>query len=303
MVLTDREIKLHSYLQKIEYVPTIPIVVNQVLVELQKPDVDLDEVADIIMADQVLTLRIIRLINSAFWGLQHQVQSLKEAIVYLGLREVRNVVLTTWLVNVFVSKVAKFKIETFWEHSFGCALLCRLIARQIGYHDPDRAYLGGLLHDVGEVIFCQYFPEEFAQIVYLVENQMISFHEAEEKIMGINHTDIGIWLIDHWHLPHYLGEVIEKHHTPQEAEHEPDLVAIVNLADLFCRLRGLGYGFYEKLEVIFENEPAWQVLTNINSSLKDIDLEKFTLDLDDRVDEVKVAVQGIYSAETEVSAV
>lgn len=293
----NRKIRLESYIRRIEYIPTVPVVVNQVLTELENPNADLDEVAEIIMADQVLTLRILRLINSAFWGLKHQVQSLKEAIVYMGFKEIRNVVLTTWLVNAFVSKVAHIRIETLWEHSFGCALVSRLIARRIKYHNPEQAYLAGLLHDIGEVILCQYFAEEFAQVLQLAEEKMISLQEAEDEVLGINHTNIGRWMIEQWHLQKALAEVIEWHHDPRRASQDPELVAIANIADMFCRLRNIGYGYYERRQVVFKNEPAWKLLAAKNPKLTEIDLERFTIDLDDRVDEVQAAVGSIYSAQ------
>jgi putative nucleotidyltransferase with HDIG domain len=293
----NREMKINSYVERIESLPTIPVVVNQVLTELDNPNADLDEVAEIIMADQVLTLRIIRLINSAFWGLKHQVQSLKEAIVYMGFKEVRNVVLTTWLVNAFVSRVAKFRIETFWEHSFGCALVSRLIAKQVKYFNPEQAYLGGLLHDIGEVILCQYFAEEFSEVVAVAEREKIGLYDAEQKVMGITHSDFGGWLVQNWHLQRSLAEAVEAHHDPTMSKDEPELVAIINMADLFCRLRNMGLGFYEKLQIIFEKEPAWQILAARKPQLQEIDLERFTLDLDDRVDEVQAAVGSIYSSE------
>ncbi|MDZ7380094.1 MAG: HDOD domain-containing protein [candidate division KSB1 bacterium] len=291
----SREEKLRRYLAKVEYVPTIPTIVNQVLTELENPDANLNEVVEVLMADQVLTLRMIRLVNSAFWGLKHQVQSLKEAIVFMGLREVRNVVLSTWLVNAFVSKVARFRIEAFWEHSFGCGLVCQLLAKAVGYGQVDRAYLGGLLHDVGEVVLCQNFPEEFAQVVSLVNTQGYTYHAAEEEVMGINHTDFGQWLVEHWRLEQGLAEAASAHHDLSRAKEDPDLAALVHIADLFCRLKGLGYGHYECLQVYFLEDPAWRLLTSRHARLAELDLEKFSFDLEDRVEEVKAAVGTIYN--------
>ncbi len=291
----SREERLRWYLTKVEYVPTIPTIVNQVLTELENPEANLNEVVEVLMADQVLTLRMIRLVNSAFWGLKHQVQSLKEAIVFMGLREVRNVVLSTWLVNAFVSKVARFRIESFWEHSFGCGLVCQLLAKAIGYGQIDRAYLGGLLHDIGEVVLCQNFPEEFAQVVSLVEREGYTYHEAEEEVMGINHTDFGQWLMDHWNLEATLAEVASAHHEVTRAQQDPELAALVHLGDLFCRLKGLGYGNYERLQVCFPEDPGWLVVTKKRPRLAEMDLEKFSFDLDDRVEEVKAAVGSIYN--------
>lgn len=291
----SREERLRTYLAKIEYVPTIPTIVNRVLKELENPEVDLNEVVGILMADQVLTLRMIRLVNSAFWGRKHQAQSLKEAIVCMGLREVRNVVLSTWLVNAFVSKVARFRIETFWEHSFGCALVSQLLAKEMGFGQVDRAYLGGLLHDIGEVVICQNFPEEFAQVVALVEGEGFTYEQAEEQVLGINHTDFGQWLVDYWQLQPGLAEVARAHHDIPRASREPELVAIVHLADLFCRLKGLGYGQYERLQVYFAEDPGWLLLTGKKPRLAELDLERFSFDLDDRVEEVKAAVGSLYN--------
>jgi HD-like signal output (HDOD) protein len=216
---------------------------------------------------------------------------------------VRNVVLSTWLVNAFVSKVARFRIESFWEHSFGCALVSQLLAKAVGYGQVDRAYLGGLLHDIGEVVLCQNFPEEFAQVVALVATQGYTYEQAEDEVLGINHTDFGHWLVDYWRLEQGLAEVASGHHNLSRAVQEPELVAIVHIADLFCRLKGLGYGQYEALQVYFADDPAWKLLTARRPRLAQLDLERFSLDLDDHVEEVKAAVGNIYNNQPQRSTI
>jgi len=294
MRVHEKDILINTYIARAMPIPTLPSVVTRILELSSKPDVKVEEVADAILTDKVLTARMIRLVNSAFWGIRRRITSIREAIVYLGLHQIRSIVLTTSLFNSFPSKNPFFDIRRIWEHGLGVAMVSRRIAEIVGYDNSEKAYIGGLMHDIGEVVLSQYSLKEFEEVIEVVKNERISFYDAENSVIGVNHTDFAEWFGEHWGFSEDYVEVIAKHHSLEEAEVNPPLVAIVVLADLLCRVRGLDYGFEENMEIVLKDELAWKILVDYNPDLAQIDLVRFTLDLDALVAEVKTIVKDIY---------
>ena len=299
MELNEKKQIVESYITKARPMPTLPEAVVRILRLSNSPDVEVEDIADAILMDKVLTARMIRLVNSAFWGIQRHIDSIREAIIYLGLHQIQSIVLTTSLFNTFQSRNPLFRISAIWEHGLGCALICRIISQKLNFPDPEQAYLAGLMHDIGEVVLSQFDVEKFNEVVELVENKKMTFFEAENELIGINHTDFGEWFREQWGFSEELAEVIMTHHDLEKATINPQLVAIVVVADLFCRVRGLDYGHAESLRISFKDEIAWEKLSEINSDLNHIDLERFTLDLDGMVDEVKQVVEEVYRSKHE----
>lgn len=122
MITCTRQEVLDDYLSKIEDIPTLPYIVIQLFNKIHQPDPKVGELADLIMMDQILTTKMIRLVNSSYWGLNRQITSVKETIVYLGMREISNLVYSVTLTNTFERDAPLMERVRFWEHSFGCAL-------------------------------------------------------------------------------------------------------------------------------------------------------------------------------------
>jgi HD-like signal output (HDOD) protein len=173
-------------------------------------------------------------------------------------------------------------------------MISRDIAKKIGFTDLENAYLAGLMHDIGEVVLSQFDVKIFDDVIKLVQTENIPFYEAESRILGINHTDFSDWFKEQWGFSDELAEVISLHHSLEKAEINPQLVSIVVLANLFCKIRGLDYGYEQAMQISFKDEPAWRRLSDMNPDLNKIDLERFTLDLDGVVDEVKKVVSQVY---------
>ena len=182
MEQADKKTLLEAYIARATPMPTLPEAVIQVLQLSDNPDVRVEDVADAIMKDKVLTARMIRLINSAYWGLRREVKTVRETIVYLGIQQIRNIVLTTSLFNTFKPANGHFKITSIWEHGMGCAMISKILAEKVGFADLEAAYLGGLLHDIGEVVLSQFSFKEFDEVVDLVDKEHISFYEAENRV-------------------------------------------------------------------------------------------------------------------------
>lgn len=287
--------KAEQMVEKVDDLPTIPAVATQVLQLLDQPDVQVEEVADLMLSDQVMTARVMKMINSPVYKPGHQITSLKRALVYLGLRHIREVALTTSFISAFDDASGAFEIATFWEHSFGVGMVSKIIAEKIGYIDLERAYIAGVIHDIGEVFLSNYLRDEFRQVLDGIKDKPIKLVDAEARHFGTTHCEIGLCMARKWNFPESYCEVIACHHAPTEATIDPVLCAIVNLADLFYSVRELNYGGWVSFNL--NEEPSWQILKTMSPSLVQLDVERFCYELDDAIPDVKNLVTAIFNSQ------
>jgi len=182
----------------------------------------------------------------------------------------------------------------FWEHSLGCALVCRHLARSIRLPDPGKAYLAGLLHDLGIIVNLWVIPHEFRTAFDLAKAEGIPLHEAEGRSLGFTHCDSGRLLAESWGLPFDLIEVVTYHHAPDRSLQNAELVSLVHIADLLCRMSGLNYGYTEERQVDLFEDSGFALLAEGSTSLKEFDWARFTFEVDSYIDEVHGLVRTIY---------
>ena len=225
--------------QHIGDLPTLPHVVSQVLEKTRNNDTNLEEVVNLIATDQALVSTYLRLVNSAFYGFSRRITTLKQAITLLGFRSVRNVVVNAGVAGVFRKRTFNNHYRhRLWDHSVCVAVAARTVAEKTGYKAKEEAFTAGLLHDIGKVVIDQYAPKDSATIMQMVEKGRDS-RAAEEEVLGVDHTKIGSWIAERWHLPKTLCWVIEHHHEPlaEDAPGDKDLVRIVAVANTLSYLR------------------------------------------------------------------
>ncbi|MSM39780.1 MAG: HDOD domain-containing protein [Geobacter sp.] len=286
--------KAQEMVEKISDLPTIPIVASKVLELLDKPDVELEEVADMILTDQVLAARVIKIVNSPLYRSSQEIKSVKRALVYLGFRHIRELALTCSFIEAFQGKDGAFDVMTFWEHSFGVGIVAKIIAQRARYIDTEKAYLAGIIHDIGEVFLSYYYQKDFQRILQEIKSTPYKLVDAEDRFWGTNHSYIGVAIAQKWNFPPEYCEVIAHHHEPELATIDPNLVAIVNLADLFCSVRQLDYGGREWVSFNLAEEKAWDILKKFAPHMAKLDVERFCYELDDRVPEVQDLVKSIF---------
>ncbi|MHB8122257.1 MAG: HDOD domain-containing protein [Desulfuromonadaceae bacterium] len=279
----------------VDDLPTIPIVATKVLQLLDDPDVSVEEIADLMLSDQVMTARVMKLINSPVYKPTQEITSLKRALVYLGLRHVRELALTTSVINAFDGTSGALELNAFWEHSFGVGMVSKIIAQKIGYQDLEKAYIAGIIHDLGEVFLSNFLREPFLEVLEHIKVHPVKLVDAEAELLGTTHCEIGLCMARKWNFPDAYCDVIAYHHNPGEATVDPILCAIVNLADLFCTVRELNYGGREWISFNLSDEEAWAILKNESPAFADMDVERFCYELDDAIPDVKALVASIFT--------
>ena len=170
-------------LDRIKEIPTLPTIVFELNKYLQDPDTSIKTVCDTIEKDQAITLKILKLVNSAFYGFKSKISDLRNAIVLLGYNAVRNAIVSLSIISSFSKRVTliDFDISQFWKHSLAVAVTSKNIAQLSKKESPDNCFVGGLLHDIGKVILAQYFHDLFEKVWTTLQDEHISFYEAEQK--------------------------------------------------------------------------------------------------------------------------
>lgn len=283
---------------KIDDLPTIPIVATQVLQLLDDPDVNVDKVADLMLTDQIMTARVMKMVNSPIYRPSHEITSLKRALVYLGIRHIKEIALTSSFISAFEDKGGVIDLSTFWAHAFGVGMVSKIIAEKLRYPDTEKAYLAGIIHDIGEVVLSYYHADAFSKILTTIRERPLRLIDLEQEVFQTTHSEIGYCIAEKWNFPEAYREVILYHHTPREATSDPVLCSIVNLADLFCSVRDLYYGDNAWASFNLSEEEGWAILKEHHPNLAHFDVERFCYELDDAVPDVKDLVTSIFSKNT-----
>jgi HD-like signal output (HDOD) protein len=240
--------------------PTLPATVLRITELINNPKSSARDISRVITDDQVLTARLLRLVNSSFYGFPQRISTVTGAIVLLGFDAIKSMLMTTSIFDLFLTKdrAAKQRIERLWDHSLGCAIGAKVIGAYLRHDKLEELFVAGLLHDIGKVIEILSFPDEFASISALIKKDGILIAEAENQILGFTHADIGKLLAEKWNLSHKLVSVIAFHHHAELPDRFAQEIAIVHLADIICRSMDLGSGGDNKVPPL--NERAWGAL-------------------------------------------
>ena len=286
---------IRERVQRIEAMPAIPAVFLPLLNMLSDPakDVALEEVVRLISYDNSIAAQCMRVASSPLFGLTHAPTSIKSAVISLGLRRVETILLTCCLGQAFPAKKWALDPVVFWRNSMGCALVCRKFSEKLRAGDAETAYMAGLLHDIGFMVNCLAFAQEFQLAMTSAVREEVTLDTAELATMGFTHCDTGRALAEKWDLSKDLVEVIAHHHAVEQSHSAQPLVALVHLSDLLCRMRGLGYGYYERQRVDLISDPAWSVLLKAHPKLREVDLVRFTFELDEAVAEIHELVSAV----------
>ena len=231
--------ELQSKIENISNLPTLPTVVIKVMKIVNDPSTSASDVAFVVGQDISLSAKILRLANSAFYGIPKAVTNLNNAVVILGLKVINTIVLSLTIFDMFPKdrKTPLFNRTAFWRHCTSCGLICKFLSARLKkfiLFDSEDAFCAGLLHDIGKIVMEQYLHDDFRNALKFARQKKIPFFEAEIKTLGYSHTDVADWLTSQWQLPSQLLAPIIYHHTPKDTQEYLDIVALCHVADYLC---------------------------------------------------------------------
>jgi putative nucleotidyltransferase with HDIG domain len=287
---------LCSRMREVDRLPAMPAILRPALQYMLQPvdSVDVARLSEMIAGDVSLAAQCLHMANSALYSRVNHIESVRGAVAVLGIAKVREILFSCALVRLVPRHRWLVDPVTYWEHSFGVALVSRHFAREIGYSNAEKAYLAGLLHDIGTIVNTTVFHEEYRAVVEKAFASGMPFAEAERAVLEFTHEDTGDLLAEAWGLPKDVREVIRCHHNVQGASLDSALTAIISLSDQLCRMRGLGYGYYEPLQVDFMDDPAWALLVRRFPKITRLDIARFTFEMEGYVTDVRTLVTSVF---------
>jgi putative nucleotidyltransferase with HDIG domain len=281
---------------RIKITPAIPAVLLPLLKLFNMPaeQADMDEIVRLVSYDNAIAAQCLRVAGSPLFGLTRPPRSISAAVVSLGLNRVKSIVVTCCMGQAFPVKRWALPPVVFWKHSLGCAMVCRKFSEKLASVDGEKAYVAGLLHDIGILVNCIAFPDQFETAIKRASEEQIPLERAERATMGFTHCQTGEVLSTQWGLADEIIEVVAHHHDSGYTGTAEGLVAIVHLSDLLCRMRDLGYGYYESQKVDMVHDPAWATLMKEHRDLDAMDLARFTFELDEAIGDIRELVSLVF---------
>ena len=240
-------LELKEKIKQVSNLPTLPHAACLIMDRINNPKTSSSDIASIVSQDVSLTAKILRLANSAYYGIPRTIANINEAIVILGFRVIYTVVLSQTVFDMFPDhKLSiKFNRKKFWKHCVTCAILSKLIAGTITIRktEPENSFCAGLLHDIGKIVMEQYLHDDMHRAIDYSIKSGIPFFRAEAELLGYAHTDVAEWLISRWNLPDLLYKPIIYHHSPgqiiqnhsKQSIQPPEInTCICHISDYLC---------------------------------------------------------------------
>ncbi len=273
--------EIKKKLNDIESLPTLPPIVSKLNEMVADEDITAVKLGKVIEKDQVLTSKLLKMVNSSFFGFPQRISTVSNAIVLLGFNVIKTLIVTSSIFEVMqASDVGLF------EHSLGCATACGIIARIREIKNPEEVSTAGLIHDLGKIVIRSELPEEYVAIVEKAREKGLYMREVEKERLGIGHGEIGGMLARQWNLPERLVFPIEYHHRPEVAPEFKEIAAIVHFSDILIRALGFGDGGDPWVPGL--DHSAWARIKLTRSQMREIiaeldeklvELQDFTLDI------------------------
>lgn len=238
------KLTLEYIVNKVDDMKALPEIINKLIALTDDPDSTVQDMEKVILQDQVLTTKILRLANSAYYGYARKISTVSQATILLGFQAIKGIALASTVRTYLMDELRGYSLDKneLWSQSQTCAIISRFIAKSIKYSNPEEAYIAGLLRDIGKTVLNQHMEKEYMEVLSKMEENKISFLDAEKEVLGFGHTEIGEKIAEKWDFPKALVEAICYHHTPELANINPLLVSIVHVADAITMMMGIGLG-------------------------------------------------------------
>ncbi len=239
--------KTEIVLRNVFNLSSIPKVTGDVLKLLEQKNVNNSELSKLISRDMGLVSKILTIANSPMYGLRRRVTSIDFALLILGISELKNIISVLSISEAFKNKSDKYLDQKdFWLHSYLVGTAAKRLAEDLNYYNSGEAFIGGFLHDMGLSVIHKYFHTNFVQIHELVTQKGFSMRDAERETIGIDHQEIGSFLLERWNFPVELYDAVLHHHNPGQASHEDKMLsAIIHFSDYMINQMDIGNAFWD----------------------------------------------------------
>lgn len=236
--------RLDALVRQVRDLPALPDAVVRVMHLTDDPKSGIADVAKVLISDQALAARVLKLANSAFYGSSRRIATISEAVVILGMRTTRNLVMASGCQEMLENEVAGYCLPrgALLRHSLACASVAQALAKRVKYRGTEEAFVAGLLHDLGKVVMNLYLRDQFIQVLIQVAAGKMAYSEAERAVFSFDHAEAGAYLLERWNLPASLVAAVRYHHAPLDAPGDSPLPCLVHVADAVCLTLGIGLG-------------------------------------------------------------
>lgn len=254
--------------------PTLPGVVTRLQALAENRRSTIEEMARLVSSDQILSARVLRLVNSPSYGF-YKVSTISNALILLGVNVVKSLALSSSIFEIMEKTTVGL-----WEHSLGAGVAANIIARHLKLPEAEEISTAALLHDIGKVILKEKCAEEYEQIAGVMARDGLTMLEAERAVLEMDHAEVGEWLVRSWYLPDKLSEPVACHHDVASAQTQQTKTAVVHLADVLVKASGFGFSgdeFVPRIQPV-----AWERL-----GMTEADLAVIVDELEDRLIEAR----------------
>ena len=276
-------------IDRVKDLPTLPDVIHKVLALVGEEATSAKELGGLISYDQAISSRLLKIANSAYYGFMREIATVQHAIVILGFKEVKSLVLGIGVFDTMKGASSKTSLihEEFWMHSMGSALAGQIICKKVGGVDPETTFTASLLHDIGKLVLDVFLSQEYVKVLEKVRVNGLSMVEAEEEVMGFSHAEVGGWLCERWKFPPVLTSPIRFHHRVEKVDKNyMGITSIVHLADNLSKRAQIGNSGDNKT-------PDIQLPAQRHLDLKEDDLDKIVEQLKEEEEKVRSFLSAI----------
>lgn len=257
-------------IQSIDNLPTLPHIALTVNRMLQDEESPMEQLVAVLEKDQSLVVKLLRLVNSSFFGFKSKVQSVRHAVTLLGFNTVQNAVITISVMDTLKLKhdLKGFEVDLFWQHAVHVAVLSKHLAAKTRAAPAEEVFTAGLLHDIGKVVLVNFFPEQLTAVLEKVQKEGVRFAVAEQGLEIASHSQVGSVLAQRWMLPEPLVNTIKWHHSGIQRSAQSVPAAIVEISDTIVQIMAGAPGYALKLDGLadaikvplvayFKSDPQW----------------------------------------------
>jgi len=237
--MQENSLDIDAVVKTMESIPTLPVI-SQKVMEIRDDDPNSHrKYVDIIEKDQALSIKLLKLANSAFYGSIATISSIENAVVRLGMKEIRSAVLAFSVLDFFSNEGnGNYDRKQFWTHAVVCSQVAKFLGNHYRIRDDETLFMTGLIHDVGKVIIDEFFHEEFLKILHILETHETTFSRAEKAVLGTTHYQIAAKLLKQWTFPPKVIMQVLYHHAPWYDNNSERASLLIYMADIFTRLAG-----------------------------------------------------------------